>query len=47
VVPSASGAASSADLSPGLAQVISAWDQLPEAFKTAILALVEAARQGN
>jgi len=35
--------ASNAQLPPELAYVVAAWDDLPEAIRTAILALVDAA----
>ncbi len=43
MVPSSQDGVPSAQLPPELARVVAAWDQLPEAIQTAILALVDAA----
>jgi hypothetical protein len=42
LVPSSQDGVSSAQLPPELARVVAAWDQLPEAIRTGILALVDA-----
>jgi hypothetical protein len=42
LVPCPDGAVSGPIFSPELARVIDAWDHLPEAIRTAILALVHA-----
>jgi hypothetical protein len=43
LVPSSQDDVSSAQLPPELARVVDAWEQLPDAIRTGILALVEAA----
>ena len=43
LVPTASEPANAPDFPPDLARVVANWDQLPDAIKTAILALVRAA----
>jgi len=43
LVPSPTDAVSPAQLPPELARVVAAWDELPEAIRTGILALVDAA----
>ena len=43
LVPSSEDGVSSSQLPPELARVVAAWDQLPDAIRTGILALVEAA----
>jgi len=45
LVPSPADGVSSAQLPPELARVVDAWEQLPDAIKTAILTLVEAANK--
>lgn len=44
LVPCPPGAVSGPVFSPELARVVDAWDHLPEAIRTAILALVQAGR---
>jgi hypothetical protein len=43
LVPCPPGAELEADLPPDLARVVDAWDELPDAIKAAIIALVETA----
>jgi len=43
LVPSPPGAVSGPPYCPDLARVVGAWDRLPDAIRTAILALVQAA----
>jgi hypothetical protein len=45
LVPSPEDGVSSAQHPTDLARVLTAWDQLPEAIRTAILALVDAAHK--
>ncbi len=47
VVPCPSKADCSSQFPPKLARVVAVWDLLPEAIKTAILALVQAAVANN
>jgi hypothetical protein len=45
LVPSSKDDVSNAPLPPELARVVAVWDELPEAIRTAILALVDAAHK--
>ncbi|RIK76945.1 MAG: hypothetical protein DCC67_13265 [Planctomycetota bacterium] len=45
LVPSPEDGVSIAQLPPDMARVVAAWDGLPEAIRTAILALVDAAHK--
>ena len=47
LVPSSEDGVSSAKLPPELARVVAVWDQLPEAIRTGILALVDAAHKSQ